>query len=69
MTETATVLDKVLAVFDAIGDWFANAVENLIPMFYTNGELTFVGILAVAGLGISVIMLILNTIKDYLHFR
>lgn len=69
MENTPTVLDSVLGVFDRIGTWFTGAVEDLIPMFYANGELTFVGVLAVAGLGIGVILLILNTIKDYLSFR
>lgn len=69
MEQTTTVVDSVLNVFDRIGTWFTGAIEDLIPMFYVNGELTFVGVLAVAGLGISVILLVLNTIKDYLRFR
>lgn len=64
------VLTQVLEVFDAIGEWIANATNNLVPMFYTaeNG-LTFLGVLAVAGLAFSVVFLILGIIQNFLHFR
>lgn len=65
-----TVLTAILAVFTAIGEWIGTAVQTLIPMFYVaETGLTFIGVLAVAGLGFSVIFLLLNTIKDFLRFR
>lgn len=64
----SNVLTAVFDVFTAVGDWFATAVESLIPMFYANGELTFIGVMSVAGLGVSIILLILNLIGDYLRF-
>lgn len=67
------VLDTVLAVFDGIGDWITDAVTALIPMFYTEtdgtGSLTFLGVLAVAGLAFSVVFLIIGIIQNFLHFR
>lgn len=64
------VLSQVLEVFDSIGQWMSGAVENLIPMFYNADEgLTFLGVLAVAGLSFSVIFLILGIIQNFLHFR
>ena len=69
MEQTTTVLDKVLEVFTSIGNWIAGAVEDLVPMFYNGGELTFMGVLAVAGLAFSVIFLVLNVIQNFLHFR
>lgn len=70
MEATSTVLDAVLAVFTAIANWISSAVTNIMPMFYTTGEgLTFLGVLAVAGLGFSVIFLIMGIISNYLHFR
>lgn len=64
------VLSKVLEVFSAIGTWIGTAVNSIIPMFYdaTNG-LTFLGVLAVAGLGFSVIFLVIGIIQNFLHFR
>lgn len=67
------VLDTVLAVFDGIGQWITDAVTALVPMFYTEvdgtGSLTFLGVLAVAGLAFSVVFLIIGIIQNFLHFR
>lgn len=69
------VLEAVLAVFTAIGNWIPEAVEAMIPMFYTAGEgsaagsLTFLGVLAVAGLAFSVVFLVIGVIQNFLHFR
>jgi hypothetical protein len=66
------VLADVLDIFSGVGEWIAEAVQTLIPMFYTageNGGLTFLGVLAVAGLAISVVFLIIGVIQNFLHFR
>lgn len=65
---TGTVLESIFAVFAAVGEWFVDAVTALIPMFYAEGALTFLGVLAVAGLAISVVFLLLNIIQNFLHF-
>ena len=70
MTNTSSVLDAILAVFMAIGEWISEAVTALIPMFYVaETGLTFLGVLAVAGLAFSVVFLILGIIQNFLHFR
>lgn len=67
---SSSVLDAILAVFMAIGEWIAEAVQALIPMFYVaETGLTFLGVLAVAGLAFSVVFLILGIIQNFLHFR
>lgn len=64
------ILDSVLEVFTAVGEWIVSSVNALTPMFYSSeGGLTFMGVLAVAGLGFSVIFLILSVIQNFLHFR
>lgn len=70
------VLNSILEVFSSVGEWIASAVASLIPMFYVtnpaDGEtagLTFLGVLAVAGLAISVVFLIIGVIQNFLHFR
>lgn len=70
------VLNSILEVFSSVGEWIAEAVTALIPMFYNanpaEGEaagLTFLGVLAVAGLAISVVFLIIGVIQNFLHFR
>lgn len=68
-----SVLDTILAVFQAVGEWITSAVENMVPMFYVEadgvGSLTFLGVLAVAGLAFSVVFLIIGIIQNFLHFR
>lgn len=68
MPET-TVLDTILAVMLDVAEWIASAVVAVIPMFYVDGALTFLGILAIAGLAFSVAFLIIGIIQNFLHFR
>lgn len=69
------ILNQVLGVFTEVGAWIGDAVNALVPMFYTaptsggEGSLTFLGVLAVAGLAISVVFLIIGVIQNFLHFR
>lgn len=63
------VLTSVLEVFSSVGTWMAEAVNDLIPMFYGETGLTFLGVLSVAGLAFSVIFLILGVISNFLSFR
>lgn len=63
-----TVLEAVFNVFFEVGDWIVRAVNNFIPMFYVDGALTFLGVLAVAGLAISVVFLLIGIIQRFLHF-
>ena len=65
-----SVLDAILDVFSSIGTWISDAVTSLQPMFWsTENGLTFLGVLAVAGLSFSVIFLIIGIIQNFLHFR
>lgn len=70
------ILNRVLDVFEAMGEWIPEAVNSLIPLFYAapstsggEGSLTFLGVLAVAGLSISVVFLLIGIIQNFLHFR
>lgn len=64
------VLGSILEVFSSVGDWISTAVADLIPMFYVaESGLTFLGVLAVSGLAISVVFLLVGIIQNFLHFR
>lgn len=65
----ATVLDAVLAVFMAIANWFTEAIPVITAFFYAEGALTFMGVLAVAGLAVSIVFLLIGVISNFLHFR
>lgn len=65
-----TVLDAVMEVFTTVGEWIVSAVQDLIPMFWSSETgLTFLGVLAVAGLAFSVVFLVMGIIQNFLHFR
>lgn len=69
------VLTAILAVFSSIGTWFATAFDQLIPIFWKEaesggtGSLTFMGVLAVAGLAFSVVFLLIGIVQRFLKFR
>lgn len=64
------VLQEVLGVFSDVSSWISSAVTSLLPMFYTaEGGLTLIGVLAVAGLSISVTFLLIGVITNFLQFR
>lgn len=65
-----SVLESILEVFMVIAEWIPTAITSLVPVFW-NAEtgLTFMGVLAVSALAISVIFLIMGIIQRFLHFR
>lgn len=65
---TASILSSILAVFTSVGEWIVTAVSAMIPMFYAEGALTFLGTLAVAGLAFSVVFLLIGIVQRFLHF-
>lgn len=70
MENTLTgVLGSIFDVFSAIANWFAETLPVIMQMFYNTEGLTFLGALAVAGLGISIIFLLIGVISNFLHFR
>lgn len=65
-----SVLNNILDVFEAVSSWIVSSVTGIIPMFYdqTNG-LTFLGILAIAGLAFSVAFLLIGIVQRFLRFE
>lgn len=64
------VLTSIFEVFSSVADWIVEAVVGVIPMFYSaDTGLTFIGVLAVAGLAISVAFLLIGIIQRFLKFQ
>ena len=67
------VLTAILEVFTNVGEWIAGAFNTLEPVFWatteSGGSLTFMGVLAVASLAMSVAFLILGVIQRFLQFK
>ena len=64
------VISAITNVFDAMSNWLMSTIPSVTALFYdsTAGTLTFVGVLAVCALGISVFFLIVGLIQRFLHF-
>ena len=68
-------LSPIPDVFSEIITWMTTAMQSVLGIFYTagsgsaEGSLTFLGMLAVAGLAIAVFMLLLNVVRGFLRFE
>lgn len=69
------IIQAVLSVFGDIGEWIISQLSLITEIFWAQSadgssyHLTFLGVLAVAALGISVIFLLIRVIQNFLHFR
>lgn len=53
----------------AISTWITTSLGSLQSLFYADGDLTFMGALAIIGVGIGVIFLLIGVIQNFLHLR
>lgn len=68
---------KSLAIMQAIGEvwtaiitWIVSAIQALVPVFYSaETGFTFIGVLAVIGLGLGVVFLVIGVIQNFLRLR
>lgn len=65
----AAVITAITTVFTAVWNWITGAITTMIPVFYAEGSLTFLGTLSIIGLAISIFFLIFGLIQNFLHFR
>lgn len=64
------ILNAITAVFSAIFDWFIEAITSVMGLFYTaEGGLTIIGVLTIISLGIALVMLIINIVRNFLTLR
>lgn len=69
------IITAMTGVFDAVFKWIMSAINAVIPIFWTagtgdaGGQLTFLGILALIGLAISIFFLLVGLIQNFLHLR
>lgn len=70
------IITAMTAVFDAIFTWISSAINSIIPVFWvaptgdqTTGQLTFLGVLALIALAISIFFLLMGLIQNFLHLR
>lgn len=66
---TATVISAITAVFTAVMGWLQTAITSVVAVFWTGEGLTFLGVLALIALGISIFFLLVGLIQNFLHLR
>ena len=65
------MVTAVTNVFAGIGEWITNFLPTIMAIFYDTeaNALTFLGVLAICGLAISIFFLLMGVIQNFLHFR
>ena len=64
-----SLIGSITDVFSEIATWMTSAIADMEPIFWNSSSgLTFMGILACAGLGFSVILLVLSLIQKFMKF-
>lgn len=66
--ESKSLTNDLFSVFGSVGSWISGATSSLVDMFWDGSSLTFVGILSVSALALSVIFLVLSFIERFLRF-
>lgn len=65
------IVEQITGIFDAVAQWFGDAMGSVEAIFWnaTSSTLTTIGTLAIMGLAVSLAMLLINVVKDFLRFR
>lgn len=65
-----SVITAITAVFTAIMEWITGAIADITPIFYVaESGLTFMGTLAIMGLGISIFFLLVHVVTRFIQFK
>ena len=68
-TTTGAIITALTAVFDGVMTWIISAINATIAVFWTGTGLTFLGVLALIALAISIFFLLMGLIQNFLHLR
>lgn len=68
---STALLTAIFAIFGDVGDWIVEMLGSITSLFWnaTDNSLTFLGVLSLVSLGISVIFLMIRVVQNFLHFR
>lgn len=64
------IVTEMTEVFTEIMQWIITAITSVVGVFWnTETGLTFLGILAIVALGVSIFFLLMGLIQKFLHLR
>lgn len=65
----ATMISSITDVWTAIMQWITTSLASVQTVFYNEGALTFLGVLAVISVAIGIAFLIIGVIQNFLKLR
>lgn len=65
------MIEAITNVFTGMGNWIAEYIPTIMSIFYNTetNSVTFLGILALGGLSVSIFFLLMGVVQNFLHFR
>lgn len=64
-----SIISSVMEIFTAILNWFTTSMTAVSNLFYADGNLTLVGVMALLGLGIGVFTVVVGIIRSLIKAR
>ena len=64
-----TMISAITSVWSEIMTWITTSLASVQTVFYAEGALTFLGVLAVISVAIGVAFLVIGVIQNFLHLR
>lgn len=61
-------LEDIFGLFRAVGNWLATSLGSMLSIFYVDGKLTLLGVLAVVPLAFSAVFLLISILQRFLKF-
>jgi hypothetical protein len=65
----ATIISQFVAVWTELTTFLVGLFPSVMELFFADGSLTFVGVMAVIMGGISIVLLIFNLIRSFFSFH
>lgn len=65
-----SIITAITAVFGEVFTWIASVIPDVVAIFWAaEGGLTFLGVLTLVALAISIFFLLMGLIQNFLHLR
>lgn len=65
-----TLTDSVFSVFEEVAGWFTGSISDFVALFYSSENgLSFLGIMALVGIGIAVARMFFAIITSFVQLR
>lgn len=61
------MIGEITTTWTSILTWITSSIGSVQTVFYADEKLTFIGVLAVVGVGIGVCLLLFNKVRDFLR--